>query len=62
MRIYTLTDVRFVESAVVRVATIISINKATQAGLERNPGTRGRAVARQRTDPGGPADLEVPHI
>src|SRR5271166_5385787 len=28
------------ESAVVRVATIISINQATQAGLERNPGTR----------------------
>jgi hypothetical protein len=28
MRIQTLTDVRLVESAVVRVATIISINKA----------------------------------
>src|SRR5271170_7372904 len=39
MRIQTLTDVRLVESAVVRVATIISINKAKQAGLERNPGT-----------------------
>jgi hypothetical protein len=26
-----------VESALVRVATIISINKATLAGLERNP-------------------------
>jgi hypothetical protein len=31
-----LTDVRLVESAVVPAAKIISINKATQAGLERN--------------------------
>jgi len=37
VRIHRVDKYGMVESALVRVATIISINRATQAGLERNP-------------------------